>query len=165
MAETKEKKADKVVNTPKVEKEVKSDKETKVEKVEEKKAEVVVKKVKKAKRTVEKVKVYVVSTFNNTKITLTDMDGNVLAWSSCGTVGFKGTKKSTAYAATKAAEDVLAKAAKYGVKEGLIYVRGLGQGRQAAVKGLRAAGLNVSMLSDITPVPHGGVRVKKPRKV
>lgn len=165
MAETKEKKADKVVKTPKVEKEVKADKETKVEKVEEKKAEVVVKKVKKAKRTVEKVKVYVVSTFNNTKITLTDMDGNVLAWSSCGTVGFKGTKKSTAYAATKAAEDVLAKAAKYGVKEGLIYVRGLGQGRQAAVKGLRAAGLNVSMLSDITPVPHGGVRVKKPRKV
>lgn len=165
MAETKEKKADKVVKTPKVEKEVKADKETKVEKVEEKKAEVVVKKVKKAKRTVEKVKVYVVFTFNNTKITLTDMDGNVLAWSSCGTVGFKGTKKSTAYAATKAAEDVLAKAAKYGVKEGLIYVRGLGQGRQAAVKGLRAAGLNVSMLSDITPVPHGGVRVKKPRKV
>ena len=159
MAETKEKKA------PKVEKVEKVEKDTKVEKVEEKKAEVVVKKVKKAKRTVEKVKVYVVSTFNNTKITITDMDGNVLAWSSCGTVGFKGTKKSTAYAATKAAEDVLAKAAKYGVKEGLIYVRGLGQGRQAAVKGLRAAGLNVSMLSDITPVPHGGVRVKKPRKV
>jgi small subunit ribosomal protein S11 len=114
MAETKEKKA------PKVEKVEKVEKDTKVEKVEEKKSEVVVKKVKKAKRTVEKVMVFVSSTFNNTKITITDMDGNVLAWSSCGTVGFKGTKKSTAYAATKAAEDALAKAAKYGVKEGLI---------------------------------------------
>ncbi|MEI6887226.1 MAG: 30S ribosomal protein S11 [bacterium] len=134
-------------------------------KVEEKSTKVVVKKAKKAKRIVEKAKVYVISTFNHSKITITDLDGNVLSWSSCGTVGFKGTKKSTAYAATKAAEDALAKAAKYGVREASVYVKGIGQGRQAAVKGLKAAGLQITMLSDMTPVPHGGVKPKKPRKV
>ncbi|MEI6462773.1 MAG: 30S ribosomal protein S11 [bacterium] len=161
--------ADKVENKkvdPKKVVEKKSEnKKTDGKKVEEKSTKVVVKKVKKAKRIVEKAKVHIISTFNNSKITITDLDGNVLSWSSCGTVGFKGTKKSTAYAATKAAEDALAKAQKYGIKEASVYVKGIGQGRQAAVKGLKAAGLQITMLSDMTPVPHGGVKPKKPRKV
>lgn len=122
-------------------------------------------KAKKVKKTVERGKVYIKSTFNNTVVSFTDMDGNVLAWSSCGTVGFKNAKKSTAYAATKAAEDAYTKAQKYGIREVMVYIKGIGQGRNAAVKGLKAMGLNISMLSDITPVPHGGVKEKKPRKV
>jgi len=113
---------------------------------------------------VAKVKVYINSTYNNTIITVTDYNGNVLAASSPGVVGFSGSKKSTAYAATKAAEDAVIKAQKFGAREGMVIIKGAGMGRQAAVKGLRSAGLNIISLSDFTPVAHGGVTPrKKPR--
>lgn len=119
---------------------------------------------KKKKISVQKAKVFVTSSYNNTMITITDYDGNVLAWSSPGVVGFKGSKKSTAFAATKAAEDAVAKVQKYGVKQATIIVKGTGMGRQAAVKGLRTAGLRLTSMSDHTPIPHGGTTPrKKPR--
>ncbi|MCA9383669.1 30S ribosomal protein S11 [Candidatus Dojkabacteria bacterium] len=119
---------------------------------------------KKKKVQVNKATVYVKSSYNNTTITVTDMSGNVLAWSTPGVVGFSGSRKSTAYAATKAAEDVVEKLQKYGVKSAVVIVKGTGMGRQAAVKGLRGAGLKISSLSDHTPIPHGGTMPrKKPR--
>lgn len=124
-----------------------------------------VSKIKKVKKVVPYANAYVLCTFNNTKLTLTDLSGNVLCWSNCGTVGFKGTKKSTAFAATKSAEDLYTKAQKYGVKEVNVFINGLGQGRLAGPKGLRAAGFIVRNISDITAVPHGGVKTKKLRKV
>lgn len=119
---------------------------------------------KKKKVQVAKVKVFVKSTYNNTIVSIADYSGNVLAASSPGAVGFSGSKKSTAYAATKAAEDAVEKGRKYGIKEATVIIKGAGMGRQAAVKGLRNAGLNIISLSDFTPVPHGGVTPrKKPR--
>ena len=119
---------------------------------------------KKKKVQVSRVKVFIKSTYNNTIISITDYSGNVLAASSPGAVGFSGSKKSTAYAATKAAEDAVERAKKYGVKDAIVIIKGTGMGRQAAVKGLRGAGLNIVALSDFTPVPHGGVTPrKKPR--
>ena len=119
---------------------------------------------KKKKLNVQKVKVYVTSSYNNTMITIADYDGNVLSWSSPGVIGFKGSKKSTAFAATKAAEDAVAKAQKFGVTQGTVIVKGTGMGRQAAVKGLRTGGLRLTSLSDHTPIPHGGTTPrKKPR--
>lgn len=119
---------------------------------------------KKKKVQVAKVKVFVNSTYNNTIISICDYDGNVLAWGSPGNVGFKGSKKSTAYAATKAAEEAVLKSQKYGVKEAIVIIKGAGMGRQAAVKGLRQAGLRITSLSDFTPIPHGGITPrKKPR--
>lgn len=119
---------------------------------------------KKKKLNVQKVKVYVTSSYNNTMISIADYEGNIVSWSSPGVVGFKGSKKSTAFAATKAAEDAVLKAQKYGVKQGTVIVKGTGMGRQAAVKGLRTGGLKLTSLSDHTPVPHGGTTPrKKPR--
>lgn len=119
---------------------------------------------KKKKISVAKAKIFVTSSYNNTNITITDYDGNVLAWSSPGAVGFKGSRKSTAFAATKAAEDAVQKAQKYGIQSAIVIVKGTGMGRQAAVKGIRTAGLRVTSLSDHTPVPHGGTMPrKKPR--
>lgn len=119
---------------------------------------------KKKKINVQKARAFVHSTYNNTMITITDYDGNVLAWSSPGVVGFKGSKKSTAFAATKAAEDAVAKIQKFGVKQATVIVKGTGMGRQAAVKGLRTAGLRLTSMADHTPIPHGGTTPrKKPR--
>lgn len=119
---------------------------------------------KKKKVQVQKVKIIINSSYNNTIVSVADYDGNVLAWSSPGNVGFKGSKKSTAYAATKAAEEAVNKAQKNGVKEAIVIIKGAGMGRQAAVKGLRQAGLRITSLSDFTPIPHGGVTPrKKPR--
>ena len=117
---------------------------------------------KKKKVQVPKVKIFVHSSYNNTIVTVADYDGNVLVQSSSGVVGFSGSKKSTAYAATKAAEDAVSKAQKFGIKEAMVIIKGAGMGRQAAVKGLRTAGLNIISLSDFTPVPHGG---ESPRKL
>lgn len=117
------------------------------------------------KKQVPKVKVRIQSRYNNTIVSITDYDGNVIASSSGGTVGFKGSKKSTAFAATKAAEDAVAKAQRHGAKEAVIIVRGMGMGRQAAVKGIRSAGLKITSLSDYTRIPHGGTDPrKKPQK-
>jgi len=112
-----------------------------------------------------KVKVMIHASYNNTIISIADYTGNVVASSSGGVVGFTGTRKSTAYAATKAGQDAAAKAVKVGALEAVVIVKGIGEGRNAAVKGIRAAGLKITSLSDHTSVPHGGVKPrKKPKK-
>ena len=135
-------------------------------KVEQKtKKNTVEKKKKKIKLTSTKVLVRVRSTYNNTIVSITDYDGNIIAQSSCGKIGFSGSKKSTAYAATKAGEDASSKAAILGAKEAEVIINGVGIGRQAAVKGIRGGGLRITLLADRTPVPHGGCKPRKqPRK-
>ncbi len=122
-------------------------------------------KVKKARLTSPKVKVMVSSSYNNTIVAVTDYSGAVIAISSAGQVGFTGSRKSTAYAATRAGEEAAKKAMKLGAQEAVVIVRGIGEGRQAAVKGVRSAGLRITSLADHTPVPHGGCTPRKiPRK-
>ena len=121
---------------------------------------------KKIKKSVAKGVVYVAATFNNTVITVTDEMGNVLAWSSAGALGFKGSKKSTPYAAQQAVEDAMAKAKEYGIKEVGIKVQGPGSGRDTAVKSIGAIeGIRVIWFKDITPLPHNGCRPPKKRRV
>ena len=142
----------------------KKDKKPKKEDKFKAKKDVVKSKKKKSKVQVSKVKVSIKSSYNNTIISISDFNGNVLVWSSPGIVGFTGSRKSTAYAATKAAEDAVEKSRKFGAKEAVVIVKGTGMGRQAAVKGLRSGGLKIITLSDHTSIPHGGVSPrKKPR--
>ena len=108
---------------------------------------------------------YVQSTFNNTLITLTDPSGNVLAWGSAGTVGFSGSRKSTAFAAQRAAEDAARKGREHGLRQIEVYVRGPGAGREAAIRSLQAMGLAVTSIRDVTPIPHNGCRPRKKRRV
>jgi small subunit ribosomal protein S11 len=120
----------------------------------------------KVKKQVAKGVVYIAATFNNTVITVTDEMGNVLAWSSAGSLGFKGSKKSTPYAAQQAVEDAMVKAKEYGLKEVGIKVQGPGSGRETAVKSVGAIeGIRVSSFKDITPLPHNGCRPPKKRRV
>lgn len=116
----------------------------------------------KVKRQISKAKIYIKSSYNNTIISICDLEGRVIAQSSPGVIGYTGSRKSTAYAATKAAEDAANKALKFGVKEAIVIVKGAGLGRQAAVKGVRAAGIKITSLSDHTPIPHGGCSSRKP---
>ncbi len=120
---------------------------------------------KKAKQQVAQGRAYIQSTFNNTIITLTDQNGNVLAWSSAGKCGFRGPKKATPYAAGIIVKNVVEKAAPYGLKEVSVFVKGVGYAREAAVRGLNANGINVLSINDITPIPHNGCRPKKARRV
>ncbi len=121
---------------------------------------------KKAKKNIAKGVVYVAATFNNTVITVTDEMGNVIAWSSAGALGFKGSKKSTPFAATEAVQDAMSKAMENGIKEVGIKVQGPGSGRDTAVKAIGATeGIRVSFLKDITPLPHNGCRPPKKRRV
>jgi len=121
---------------------------------------------KKAKKSIAKAVVYVAATFNNTVITVTDEMGNVITWSSAGALGFKGSKKSTPFAATEAVADAMAKAMDNGVKEVGIKVQGPGSGRDTAVKAIGATeGIRVTSLKDITPLPHNGCRPPKKRRV
>lgn len=121
---------------------------------------------KKAKKSIAKGVVYVAATFNNTVITVTDEMGNVIAWSSAGALGFKGSKKSTPFAATEAVADAMAKAMENGIKEVGIKVQGPGSGRDTAVKAIGATeGIRVTFLKDITPLPHNGCRPPKKRRV
>jgi len=121
---------------------------------------------KKAKKSIAKAVVYVAATFNNTVITVTDEMGNVIAWSSAGALGFKGSKKSTPFAATEAVQDAMMKAMENGVKEVGIKVQGPGSGRDTAVKAIGATeGIRVTFLKDITPLPHNGCRPPKKRRV
>ena len=108
---------------------------------------------------------HVNSTFNNTMITITDAQGNTISWSSAGTMGFKGSRKSTPYAAQMAAEDAARKAAEHGVKTLEVEVCGPGSGRESALRALRAAGFLVSSIRDVTPIPHNGCRPRKRRRV
>jgi small subunit ribosomal protein S11 len=121
--------------------------------------------IKKVKKTVEKGKVYITATFNNTLVTITDEGGNTICWGSSGMAGFKGARKSTPYAATTAVEAVARKAMAVGLREVEVYIKGPGAGRDAALRGLKAAGLGITLIADVTPIPHNGVRPKKKRRV
>lgn len=103
--------------------------------------------------------------FNNTLVTLTDMAGNALSWSSAGSLGFKGSRKSTPYAAQSAAEEAAKAAMEHGLKTVEVYVKGPGSGREAAIRALQTAGLEITMIKDITPIPHNGCRPPKRRRV
>lgn len=108
---------------------------------------------------------YIQSTFNNTLVTLTDQTGNVLSWGSSGTSGFKGSRKGTPYAAQMASERAVRAAMDNGLRQVDVYVRGAGSGREAAIRALQAAGLNVTSIRDVTPIPHNGCRPPKRRRV
>jgi|SRR3989339_643698 len=123
------------------------------------------KKKKGVARSVNSGRAYVKSTYNNTIVTLTDQNGNVLSWSSAGQCGFKGAKKATPYAATMIVKDAFEKAKKYGLKDVAVYVKGVGGGRESAIRSLNASGLSISGIKDVTPIPHNGCRAKKPRRV
>ncbi len=124
-----------------------------------------VRKKKKIYKQVALGKVYIQATYNNTMATLTDLNGNVLAWSSAGLCGFKGPKKSTPYAATVIIKDVVAKVAPYGLKDVYVFVKGVGQGRESAVRSLNANGLSILSIKDLTPIPHNGPKPPRPRRV
>jgi small subunit ribosomal protein S11 len=130
-------------------------------------AEGEVKKIKKSKskRTVTEGKAFVQSSFNNTIITITDLNGNMIAWSSAGSNGFKGAKKATPYAAQVSAEAAVNKALLYGIEKLHVFVKGIGSGREQAVRGLHASGVNIESITDVTPVPHNGCRPRKARRV
>jgi small subunit ribosomal protein S11 len=120
---------------------------------------------KKEKKSVPHGKAYIYSTFNNVIVTLTDGGGNVIAWGSSGTAGFKGSRKGTPFAAQLAAEQAARRAKEYGLRQVEVYVRGPGSGREAAIRSLQIAGLNVTGIRDVTPVPHNGCRAPKRRRV
>ena len=110
-------------------------------------------------------KVYVSASFNNTLVTVTNERGETLSWGSSGASGFKGTRKSTPYAATTAMENVAKKAMLKGIKDVEVYVKGPGSGRDAALRAIRSAGLSISLIADITPIPHNGPRAEKKRRI
>lgn len=120
---------------------------------------------KKGRRTVAKGVAHIQATFNNTLITISDLQGQTLCWSSAGAIGFKGSRKSTPYAAQRTAENVADKAKKLGMKELEIRIKGPGSGRESAIRGLQAAGLTIRAIEDVTPIPHNGCRPRKKRRV
>jgi small subunit ribosomal protein S11 len=120
---------------------------------------------KRQKRTVKQARACIHAGDNNTIVTLTDMEGNVLAWASSGSSGFEGTRKSTPYSAKVAAETAVSKAASFGIESVQVEVKGLGPGREQAIRGLQGAGLNLDAIIDVTPVPHGGCRPPRRRRV
>jgi small subunit ribosomal protein S11 len=117
------------------------------------------------RKSVPRGRAYIRSTFNNTLITLTDPDGNVVASGSAGTVGFKGARKSTAFAAQRAAEATAKRAAEYGMRQVEVFIKGPGAGREAAIRSLQAVGIAVTSIRDVTPIPHNGCRPPKRRRV
>jgi small subunit ribosomal protein S11 len=123
------------------------------------------KKKKKLKKQIARGRATIQCTYNNTIITIADMNGNALAWSSSGHMGFKGAKKSTPYAATQVVADVTEKVKKYGVTELEIYVRGVGSGREGSIRALANNGFTLLGIKDTTPVPHGGCRPRRPRRI
>lgn len=129
---------------------------------EETKAE---KRVKKSKRLVQKGRASIQCTYNNTIVTLADLSGGVLAWSSSGHLGFKGAKKSTPYAATQVVAEVSEKVKKYGLQDIEVFVKGVGSGREASIRALANNGFNLVSIKDITPVPHNGCRPRRPRRI
>ncbi|MCR4432164.1 MAG: 30S ribosomal protein S11 [Tepidanaerobacteraceae bacterium] len=122
-------------------------------------------KKRKDKRRVEKGAAHIHSTFNNTIVTITDEAGRPLTWASAGTVGFKGSRKGTPFAAQMAAESAAKQALDYGLRSVEVFVKGPGGGREAAIRSLQAAGLEVNMIKDVTPIPHNGCRPPKRRRV
>jgi len=122
-------------------------------------------KKKRSKAKVTKGKIYINSSYNNTIVSVTDLAGNVLIWSSAGKIGFKGSKKSTPYAGQRTMEDILFRLRERGLVEIDVFIKGIGSGRESAVRALQGSGLNILSIKDQTPIPHGGVRPKKPRRV
>lgn len=120
---------------------------------------------KKGKRQVTKGVAHIKATFNNTVITITDKTGGALCWASAGTIGYKGSRKSTPFAAQRAAEELAIKAKKMGVRELDVQIKGPGSGRESAVRALKAAGIEIRSIEDVTPLPHNGCRPKKKRRV
>jgi len=133
-------------------------------KPEEKASERVARKKKGRKNIAEGV-VHIHSTFNNTIVTITDYQGNVISWSSAGSMGFKGSRKGTPFAAQQAADSAAKKAADHGVRSVQVFVRGPGAGRESALRSLQAAGIHISLIKDVTPIPHNGCRPPKRRRV
>jgi small subunit ribosomal protein S11 len=118
-----------------------------------------------SKKKVENGRLYVESTYNNTKLILTDAKGNVLATSSSGSLGFKGAKKGTPFAAAKVGETLGAKGSVMGMKDVAVFIKGVGSGRESGVRGFISKGINITSIRDVTPVPHNGPKAKKPRRV
>ncbi|MEA4831705.1 MAG: 30S ribosomal protein S11 [Oscillospiraceae bacterium] len=125
----------------------------------------VVNKKRRERKNIEKGCAHIRSTYNNTIVTLTDMSGNALSWASSGEMGFKGSKKSTPYAAQTAAETAAKLAMEHGLKTVEVYVKGPGQGRESAIRALQTAGLDIILIKDVTPIPHNGCRPPKRRRV
>ncbi|MCL1806404.1 MAG: 30S ribosomal protein S11 [Oscillospiraceae bacterium] len=117
------------------------------------------------KKNIEKGTVHIRSSFNNTMVTITDVQGNALSWASSGGLGFRGSRKSTPFAAQTAAETAAKAAMEHGLKAVEVYVKGPGSGREAAIRALQAVGLDVTMIKDVTPIPHNGCRPPKRRRV
>ncbi len=117
------------------------------------------------RKNIDKGAAHIRSTFNNTIVTISDVDGNAISWASAGGLGFKGSKKSTPFAAQMAAEQAAKAAMDHGMKTVDVYVKGPGQGREAAIRALQTAGLEVTMIKDVTPIPHNGCRPPKRRRV
>ena len=122
-------------------------------------------KAKKAKKNIQSGIAHITASFNNTIVTITDVSGNVVAWSSAGVKGFKGSRKSTPFAAQLAAEDAGHKAMEHGLKSLSVFVRGPGSGRESALRALAATGFKISLIRDLTPIPHNGCRPPKRRRV
>jgi len=119
----------------------------------------------KARKKINEGRAYIQSTFNNTTITITDMQGNVVAWGSSGTAGFKGSRKGTPYAAQIAARDAAHRAMSDGLRQVEVYIKGPGSGREAAIRALQASGITVTAIRDVTPIPHNGCRPRGRRRV
>lgn len=117
------------------------------------------------RKNIERGQAHITSTFNNTMVTITDLNGNVISWASAGQLGFRGSRKSTPFAAQQAAEDATKKAMEHGLKHVEVFVKGPGSGREAAIRSLQASGLEISMIKDVTPIPHNGCRPPKRRRV
>ncbi|MDO5018655.1 MAG: 30S ribosomal protein S11 [Lagierella massiliensis] len=117
------------------------------------------------KKNIEKGQAHIVSSFNNTMVSLTDLQGNLISWASAGQLGFRGSRKSTPFAAQEAAQEAAKKAMEHGLKVVEVYVKGPGSGREAAIRSLQASGLEISLIKDVTPVPHNGCRPPKRRRV
>jgi len=120
---------------------------------------------KKINRVTENGRVYITATFNNTLVTITNNKGDTLAWSSAGASGFKGTRKSTPFAATTAVEAVARKVVSEGMKSVDVYIKGPGSGRDSALRAIKSAGLSISQIADVTPIPHNGPRASKKRRI
>ncbi len=143
--------------------------EAKAEKAETKKAGKAVKvakgKKKPKRRLLQEGKAYIQASYNNTIVTITDMNGEVIAWSSAGSNGFKGAKKATPYAAQISAENAVTKAKVYGLEKVHVFIKGVGTGREQSIRGLQAGGVNIESITDLTPIPHNGCRPRKSRRV
>ncbi len=124
-----------------------------------------VRKKRRERKNIESGQAHIQASFNNTLVTLTDMSGNAISWSSAGSLGFRGSRKSTPFAAQMAAETAAKGAIDQGLKTVEVYVKGPGSGREAAIRALQSAGLNITMIKDITPIPHNGCRPAKRRRV